>query len=275
LATRTSTLDRPTTATTGSAVRVTVAAGLALLVTYLAFVLTKAGQSVDAKAVSHLSDSLQAGGSVEAWLRDVTMAATAAALAGCVTVALLRRRVILAVLCVVLVAGANVTTQVLKHVIFQRPELGHGTTNSMPSGHTTVVTSLVLATVLVAPLAVRPIVSMIGAVLITVVGVGTVVAAWHRPSDVFAALAVCLAWGGVVAAILSMRHEPPPMRRAPRSHPVALITGLVLAAGVFVELGVRPHGRDFVIHAVIMCSLALAGALVVGLFTRLVDARTG
>jgi hypothetical protein len=80
LATQTSTLERPTTSTTGSAVRVTVAAGLALLGTYLVFVLTKAGQSVDAKAVSHLSDSLQAGGSVEAWLRDVTVAATAAAL---------------------------------------------------------------------------------------------------------------------------------------------------------------------------------------------------
>jgi hypothetical protein len=48
-----------------------------------------------------------------------------------------------------------------------------------------------------------------------------------------------------------------------------------VAAGLFLEIGVRPDGtnRDLAIHVVIMCGLAVAGAMTVGMFARMVDSR--
>jgi membrane-associated phospholipid phosphatase len=175
-----------------------------------------------------------------------------------------------------LVVGSVLTTEVLKHWVLVRPHLGHGWANSMPSGHATVVTSLALATLLVAPRAWRGLVSLCAAVAVAVAGVGTIVADWHRPSDVIAAYAVCLAWGSLSLALVSMRPHGRSTGGAARAHPLALLTGLALAAAAFLEVGVRPNGtaRDLAIHVVIMCGVAIAGAAVVGVFTRMANART-
>jgi len=190
-------------------------------------------------------------------------------------IAAIRQRWLLAAGALVVVAGANITTQLLKKVVLSRPDFGYGVTNSFPSGHTTVVTSLVLAVLLVAPRSARWLVELAGSVCVAVIGVGTVVNSWHYPSDVIGGLLVALVWGLAVLAAISA-VEPVDPRRTPRSHPLALLVGLVIAAFIFVSFGVRPGGstRDLIVIATTMSGLAVAGALTVGIFARMLDARS-
>ncbi len=118
---------------------VAFASGVAVVGIYLVFVRTTEGQRVDQSALNHLGWSTQARDTVSTVLDVITIGGMALVLAACVLIALARRRWGLAVGAVVLVGLANALTQVLKHQILTRPELGYGTTNSLPSGHTTVV----------------------------------------------------------------------------------------------------------------------------------------
>ncbi len=256
------------------AVAVAVVSVVTLALTYVIFVRTTAGQHFDQAATQHLAASLETRDTVANLLQEVTVVSVLAVLGICVAIAALRRRGVLAVGAVVLVAGANVTTQALKHVVLSRPNLGYETVNSLPSGHLTVTASLALAALLVVPRTVRGITAMLGAVSIAVIGVGTVVTTWHRPSDVIGALAVTLAWGAAVLAALSWRGYHSTGVR-PRSHTLALLVGLAVAAGFFVALGVRPDGYryDLFVHLIVMCGLSLCGALVVGLYARMIDSR--
>lgn len=255
------------------AVAVAVVSVVTLALTYVIFVRTTAGQHLDQAATQHVAASLATRDTVSNLLKEVTVVSVLATLGICVAIAALRRRGVLAVGAVVLVAGANVTTQALKHVVLTRPNLGYETVNSLPSGHLTVAASLALAALLVVPRTGRGITAMMGAVSIAFIGVGTVVTTWHRPSDVIGALAVTLAWGAAVLAALSWRGYHARLR--PRSHTLALLVGLAVAAGFFVALGVRPDGYrfDLLVHLIVMCGLSLCGALVVGLYARMIDSR--
>jgi membrane-associated phospholipid phosphatase len=256
-----------------------VALGGAVVLTavYLVFVQSASGQRLDQLAIDHLAARFSSRQAVADWLRGVTVGLVAIVLLTCVGVAIARRRLGLGLVAVGIVVGANVSTQALKHVVFSRPHLGHGWTNSLPSGHTTVITSLALAALLVSPRAWRGAVSVVASVAVAVTGVGTVVAGWHRPSDVVAAYAVCLVWGALGLAVVSLHPGFEPAPTTPRAHPIALFTGLALAAAAFIEVGVRPENRshDLVVHVVVMVGIAVAGAAVVGLFSRMSDARTG
>jgi membrane-associated phospholipid phosphatase len=259
------------------ALLVAVAAVCALVAVYAVFVLSGIGQQVDQVGLNHLADGLASRQAVAGWLRGVTVGGVALVLLACVVVAIARRRITLGLIGVGLVVGANVTTEALKHIVLDRPHLGHGWTNSLPSGHTTVVTSLALASLLVAPRRWRAPVSLCASVAVAVAGVGTIVANWHRPSDVIAAYAVCLAWGAMSLAVVSLRTEfAAATGTVARAHPLALLTGLALAAAAFLEVGVRPNGTtpDLMIHVVVMCGIAVSGAIVVGVFTRMANART-
>ncbi len=112
-----------------------------------------------------------------------------------VVVALVRKQWGDAARAVVIVAGANLTTQILKEMI-ERPEIGGAWApgNSLPSGHTTVAASAAAVALLVAPRAARPIVAIIGAIYAAATGIATMSLGWHRPSDVIAAIAVVTAW---------------------------------------------------------------------------------
>ena len=114
------------------------------------------------------------------------------------------RRWVLGPCAVGAVLAANLTTQLLKHGILQKPNLGvqEIAGNSFPSGHTTAAGSLLLAALLVAPAARRAQVGRWGALLAALVGMTTVLNGWHRPSDAAAALLVVGGWG-VAAALLA------------------------------------------------------------------------
>ncbi|PWD50662.1 phosphoesterase PA-phosphatase [Serinibacter arcticus] len=112
-----------------------------------------------------------------------------------VAVSLLRRQWGDAARAVLIVVGANLTTQVLKELI-DRPDVDGmaSLANSLPSGHTTVAASVAAVALLVAPRPARPLVAILGATYTAATAVATMSLGWHRPSDVIAAIAVVTAW---------------------------------------------------------------------------------
>ncbi|SCG69593.1 PAP2 superfamily protein [Micromonospora halophytica] len=121
-------------------------------------------------------------------------------------IALIRGRKTLALAATLLIAGANVTTQVLKYVI-DRPALGidperDAVGNSLPSGHTTIAASVALALILVLPPKVRALGAFLGVAYAAVAGVATLSAGWHRPSDAVAAFLVVGVWAALAGLLL-------------------------------------------------------------------------
>jgi hypothetical protein len=117
-------------------------------------------------------------------------------------IAMIRGRRSYAFAAALLVIGANVTVQLLKHVVLERTTLTVIAPNSLPSGHVCAVASLVLAALLVLPSAIRPLLAVPGAVWVTLTGVSTIIAGWHRVSDIVAAQLVCLGWAALAAVVL-------------------------------------------------------------------------
>lgn len=128
-----------------------------------------------------------------------------AVLVAAMAIAALRRRWSLAVQVAVLMIGANVTTQVLKHAVFSRPDLGVEASygNTLPSGHTTAAASVSAALLLVVPPRVRPWAAVLGAAYTAATGISTLIGQWHRPSDVVAAVLVVLAWTCIACALVA------------------------------------------------------------------------
>jgi hypothetical protein len=124
-----------------------------------------------------------------------------------VVIAIARRRWMLAAQVAVLMAGANLTTRVLKVGVIDRPDLGISGPgfNTLPSGHTTAAASVAAVVVLVVPPRVRPWAAVFGALYTAATGVSTLVGQWHRPSDVIAAILVVLAWSGLACALVAWR----------------------------------------------------------------------
>lgn len=136
-------------------------------------------------------------------VETVSMPVIIALLALTAVVALLRRRPALLLPLASLVLGANLTTQVIKHLLVSREVLGPGiepTTNSFPSGHSTLAATTMIALVLVAGRA-RPLVAPLGLLWSGAAGIGTLVTGWHRPSDVIGAIAVSAAWTFLVLGV--------------------------------------------------------------------------
>lgn len=117
-------------------------------------------------------------------------------------VALLRRRPALALRAVAVVAGANLTTQVVKAVL-DRPDLGVSLNlqNSFPSGHTTFAASIAAALILVAPRGFRSGAALFGWAWTAVMGVVVISQGWHRLSDVLGAILLVAVWGLLAAPV--------------------------------------------------------------------------
>ncbi|NED98639.1 phosphatase PAP2 family protein [Phytoactinopolyspora halotolerans] len=149
-------------------------------------------------------------------------------------IALIRRRWLLALQVTILVGGANITTQFLKYVVLDRPDLADtagAIDNSLPSGHTTVAASVAAALLLVVPRHTRPTVAVLAAGYTAATGVATMVGGWHRPSDVVAALTVVMAWAGLTMFVTALGS--PETVRPPDSAivPTTVVGGLMLVAG--------------------------------------------
>jgi membrane-associated phospholipid phosphatase len=128
-----------------------------------------------------------------------------ALLIGACGVALYRGRPLDALAAVVVVAGANLTTQVLKVVLAHprfQPVLGPDQLGpvAFPSGHATAATSIVIAFLFVVPRDWRLAVAAVGASFVLAVGCSIMVLAWHFPSDVLGGVLVASGWGFAVLA---------------------------------------------------------------------------
>lgn len=184
-------------------VLVALVSALGTLASWRLFVDTEHGQSVDQAALegAHIGQTRlwQVAGPV---LDVVSVGFIVTAVLACGVIALLRRRWSLAIAATVVLGGANITTQLLKKVVWDRPEWGHGPDfNTLPSGHTTAAASVAAAVLLVVPPRGRAWAAVLGAGYAAATGISTLVGQWHRPSDVIAALLVVLAWGALACLV--------------------------------------------------------------------------
>ncbi len=180
----------------------------AAVLTYLLFVQTSTGQWLDnAMLGGRLSNSTDAIDDSLDLLSTVNLSRLGLLALAAIVIAAVQRRFALAVAAVVMLAAANITTQVLKHWILERPALmgmtdPFGYRNSLPSGHATVVMSLALALVMVVPPRYRGLVAVFGGAYALYNGTATITVGWHRPSDVVTGYLVVGFWTAFVAAIL-------------------------------------------------------------------------
>lgn len=192
------------------------------------------GQQWDESAMKTVVAGRDAQLTLLSVLGNVSIGAILAVAVGCAVVALLRGRPRIGAAAAAVIVGANLTTQLLKESVLDRPDFGLGTLNSLPSGHTTVVASAVGASLLVAPGVLRPLVALVGGFATTLTGASTVVAGWHRPADVMAALAISLLWTAAVAAVV---HGP---RTPVKGTFISAAIGCVGGLAFLVAVGVRP-----------------------------------
>jgi hypothetical protein len=146
---------------------------------------------------------------------------------------------------VVLVAGSTLSTYVLKTYVITRTDLGvdpeRATAgNSLPSGHAAAAAAFAVGLVLVLPPAARGVASVVGATYAAVVGVATLSAGWHRPSDVIASYLIVGGWaaGAGLMLILAQRRSAvvSSQDRAGWSLGATLVGGLLLLGGGTVAL---------------------------------------
>jgi membrane-associated phospholipid phosphatase len=150
--------------------------------------------------------------------------------------ALLRRRWLMALVVPAILAGANVTTQLLKPALADPRWIDlHGGEiaypGSWPSGHSTASMSLALCFVLVVGPRLRPLAAVLAAGYAVAVGYALVALGYHLPSDVLGGYLVAATFTLVGAAALAALEARHPVR-ATRARPPSPATVPLLAAGV-------------------------------------------
>jgi membrane-associated phospholipid phosphatase len=168
---------------------------------YLFFVRTGLGQQID-QAIHWVGSrvAIEITEPLRGPLGIVSNTSIALGGATAMGIAWLRRRWWLGFAIGGMVIGANVTTQLLKRVILERPDLLDGSglfaNNSLPSGHVTAAATVAIAFVLAASYRTRIWVATLAFLAIAYAGVAVVATNYHFPSDSIAAIGVVMAWAG-------------------------------------------------------------------------------
>lgn len=187
-------------------VALSLVAGGGVLALYFLVVRTYWGQRLDEHAFAgrSVADGLPGQGADEL-LSTISVGTLILAIGAVTALALLRRDPRLVVLPIVVIAGSLAVTEVLKLELLSRPLLAPSAVldNSYPSGHTTIGIAVGLAALLIAPPRLRIAAALGAALLAAAIGVATVAAGWHRPSDAVAAylVAVSVAAGATAATL--------------------------------------------------------------------------
>ena len=134
-----------------------------------------------------------------------------------------------AVAAVAVVAGANLTTQVLKVVLAHpryQPYAGYREPweNAFPSGHATAAASVAVALMLAAPRGMRPLATAAGLAFFAADGVSVVALEWHYPSDVVGGALIAAGWGFAAVAGLRLARPRDPSPSAQASSRFAIST---------------------------------------------------
>jgi len=219
-----------------------VACGLLLVALYMIAVRTHWGQTVDDAALDGRTTRASVLTATDRVLNTISIASLVLGSAAVMLVALARRRPHLALTAAAIILGSNITTQLMKKVLLDRPDLvgrpdplGH--LGSFPSGHSTVAMSLAVGIVIVVPARARPVAVLGGLVYATFVGAGTVTAGWHRPSDVVGAYLVVMVWAGASLALLIGAEGAERTRPARLLQQVPSISPFFAGVGVGLLLG--------------------------------------
>jgi membrane-associated phospholipid phosphatase len=213
-------------------------------------------------------------------------------------IALIRGRKALAVCATLLIAGANVTTQLLKYLLV-RPDFGvdperAAAGNSLPSGHAAIAASVAVALILVLPRQVRVLGAFVGVAYAAAAGVATLSAGWHRPSDAVAAFLIVGVWAALAGlALLVFQRERAQISSADAHRTATAVLGVggllaVVACGLALswllgyrdvaaaELGRRPLLVGYAGSAAgIAGTMAVVAALVLTSVHRLVPRVNG
>lgn len=249
---------------------------LGLLATAYVALRTSQGQRLDRAAADAVSSPQLVLNRLYDGLSWVSVGSVAISLLVCVTLAVMRRRFDLALGAMVIIGGADLTTQILKRDLFRRVDVGQGP-NSLPSGHTTVALSIALAAVIVAPSAWRSTVAIGVSATAALVGVALVLGRWHRPSDVIAATFVCVVWAAVGLLAAALVRQRPPVDTPKVSVHVGALIGASMVGGLLVSWGVRPQPglRDLGLGIVSLGSIGLACAVSVAAVAYIADRHLG
>ena len=169
-----------------------------------------------------------------------------------IATALARRRPRHALGVAVLIAGANLTTEILKPLlaVSRPPDPGVPTNvgvNAFPSGHATAAMSLAIAAILVTPARLRPLAALLGGLFPLSVSYSLLSLGVHFPSDVLGGYLVAAGWAFLVIAALLAAAERWPERTGRHAAKRALdrrfaagaVTGMILAAAVAVAFGLE------------------------------------
>ncbi len=226
-------------------------AGVALA--YLLFVHTDFGARIDEAALQGRAAATVKGTEfAQNLLTTISVGTLALAIGAIVVQAIARGRWTLALVAATVIIGAVITTEILKHVILTRPDLVFSPIDyrSYPSGHTTVAYSVGVAAAIVAPDTLRDRVAFLAIAYGGAIGVATVAAGWHRPSDVLGGYLVTISWASltIAAALIGNRRD---FQRSPFSGPDAGNWGKYLGLGAVV----------LAVAYIVAVGVALAGAL--------------
>lgn len=260
--------------------------GLSVVACVVLVVWTHLGQRADERSLWSVAVPSATSRMLRAWLGLVSVEFIVIVLVVAVLLAFVRRRVSRALAALALVAGANVTTQILKAGL-PRPDMGVGAGlgNTLPSGHVTVVTSLVLAALFVVPASWRSVVAFLAAGAGTLTGAAALILRWHRPSDVIAAYGVCAIFAGL-ALLLAERssrgdgaHTGPLRLGRPRlvGHALAALTGAALTGVVLIASGLVTHADEpsALLGGIVLSAMGVTCAGVVAFSAWGLDALTG
>ncbi len=171
---------------------------------------------LDARLLAHLyrHDHGAVNSIAEVLRRLGELPAQAVLVAVAAAIGLRRGLVERAVAAVILVAGADLTAQLLKHLIVDHrygPVARTFAVNehSFPSGHATTMTALTFAYLLVVPARLRLPVAILGGALAFLVAGAMVVLHRHWPSDAAGGMLLGCTWGFGAIAVLEARAPRP------------------------------------------------------------------
>jgi membrane-associated phospholipid phosphatase len=184
---------------------------IAFWVVYVVFVHTYHGQRVDDEALAGRAIAERGSDAAGQLLNTISVGSLVLAVALLVAQALVRNRPDLSVVAAAVIGCSVLSAELLKQVILSRPELFLGPlrTPSFPSGHTTVAFSVGVAATLCVPVRLRRRTALIAVAYASAIGIATVAAGWHRPSDAAGGLLLVTAFAAAIAAFADVEARLP------------------------------------------------------------------
>jgi len=182
-------------------------AGVAAVIAYAALIQTATGQRLENAALKGARGEFEAVRQESlAELHEISIMGFAVAIGVVMGVALLRRKPHLALTAALVMGVSTGMAEVAKRLL-PRPELVDAPSgwlnNSFPSGHVTIAMAIGIGAVLVAPYALRWLVTIIAALYVIGIGQAVEIAGWHRLSGVIGATLLVIAVSSVGLLLLA------------------------------------------------------------------------